>query len=62
VFSNLYYAKAAFGYGFGWQPTPFVGYWLLAKAKAGKSQTKVTLKDRTYKDQTIFLFNFELKK
>jgi hypothetical protein len=44
VLSSLYYAKAVFGCGFGWQPTPLVACWLLAKEKGGKkSQTKGTL-------------------
>jgi hypothetical protein len=37
VLPSLYYGKVAFGCGFGWQPSPLVGFWLLPKAKAAKS-------------------------
>jgi hypothetical protein len=32
----LYYAKAAFGCGFGWQPTTLVGFWKKQKQEKAK--------------------------
>jgi hypothetical protein len=36
VLSNLYYAKAAFGCGFGWQSTPLVELLAFGKSKSRK--------------------------